>query len=62
VLSIADDGIGFDHPSVRSKNSLGLVSIEERARLIDGEFSLKTKPGQGVLIKIRVPLPGGGGK
>jgi two-component system CheB/CheR fusion protein len=62
VLSIADDGIGFDHPLVRSKNSLGLVSIEERARLIDGEFSLKTKPGQGVLIKIRVPLPGGGGK
>ena len=62
ILSIADDGIGFKLPLIRSKNSLGLVSIEERARLVDGEFSLKTKPGQGVLIRIKVALPRDGQK
>jgi two-component system NarL family sensor kinase len=54
VLSIRDNGIGFDNSLVRSKNALGLVSIEERVRLIHGELSLQTKPGHGVVIKIKV--------
>jgi signal transduction histidine kinase len=55
-LSIQDSGVGFDARAVAGKGGLGLVSIEERARLIRGSFSLKTQPGDGVLIAIEAPL------
>ncbi|MEO7143019.1 MAG: chemotaxis protein CheB [Bryobacteraceae bacterium] len=55
-LSIQDDGVGFDVRAVAGKGGLGLVSIEERTRLIRGKFSLKTQPGGGVQITIEAPL------
>jgi two-component system, chemotaxis family, CheB/CheR fusion protein len=55
-LSIRDDGIGFDAPSAQGKGGLGLVSMQERTRLVHGDFSLETLPGRGVTITIRVPL------
>jgi signal transduction histidine kinase len=55
-LSIRDNGIGFDARSVQGKGGLGLVSMQERVRLIHGGFALETLPGRGVTITIRVPL------
>jgi two-component system CheB/CheR fusion protein len=55
-LSIRDNGIGFDARSAQGKGGLGLISMQERTRLIHGDFSLETLPGRGVAIKIRVPL------
>lgn len=55
-LSIQDDGVGFDVRAVAGKGGLGLVSIEERTRLIRGRFSLRTQPGNGVHITIEAPL------
>jgi signal transduction histidine kinase len=56
VLSIWDDGVGFDPAAVRRKPGLGLVSMEERVRLIQGELSLNSQPGRGTVIEVRVPL------
>jgi signal transduction histidine kinase len=55
-LIIRDNGTGFDARSVQGNGGLGLISMQERVRLVNGEFSLKTRPGHGVLIAIRVPL------
>ena len=33
--------------SVQDKGGLGLISMQERARLVHGEFSLETLPGRG---------------
>ena len=55
-LSIRDNGTGFDARSAQGKGGLGLISMQERTRLIHGDFSLETLPGRGVTIKIRVPL------
>jgi len=55
-LSISDNGIGFDARSGQSKGGLGLISMQERTRLIDGDFSLETLPGRGVTIAVQVPL------
>jgi len=55
-LTIRDNGAGFDARSVQGNGGLGLISMQERVRLVNGEFSLKTRPGHGVLIAIRVPL------
>jgi signal transduction histidine kinase len=41
---------------VQGKGGLGLVSMQERVRLIHGDFSLETLPERGVTITIRVPL------
>jgi two-component system CheB/CheR fusion protein len=55
-LSIRDNGIGFDADSVRDKGGLGLISMQERARLVSGDFSLETQPGRGATITVHVPL------
>lgn len=56
TLFIRDNGPGFDREAVRGKGGLGLVSMEERARLIRAGFQLDTAPGRGVSITVAVPL------
>jgi signal transduction histidine kinase len=56
TLSIRDSGPGFDRAAVRGRGGLGLVSMEERARLIRADFELNTAPGRGVSITVSAPL------
>jgi PAS domain S-box-containing protein len=56
-LCIKDKGVGFDMTSVHGKGGLGLASMEERVRLIHGEFSIQSQSGQGTVIELRIPLP-----
>ena len=56
TLSIHDNGPGFDRGAVRGRGGLGLVSMEERARLIGASFRLDTAPGEGVSITLSAPL------
>ena len=56
ILSISDNGRGFEpNGSVRT-SGLGFISMAERARLVEGEFSLLSKPGGGTTIRVSVPL------
>lgn len=56
TLSVTDDGWGFDPGGVRHNGGLGLVSIEERARLVKGQVTIHSGPQQGTTISVRVPL------
>lgn len=56
VLSVEDAGKGFQPEKVRGKGGLGLVSMEERIRLVDGKLTIQSKPGDGTTIQVRVPL------
>ena len=56
LLSVQDDGIGFDWAEVKENPGLGLSSMRERARLIHGEFSIKSQPEKGTVITVRAPL------
>jgi len=56
TLAIVDDGIGFDIDTTWG-NGLGLVSIRERLDAIGGTFEIRSKPGAGTRLEIRVPLP-----
>lgn len=58
-LTVSDNGKGFDPLAVRQKTGLGLSSMRERALLAEGDFSIKTGQGQGVLIHVRVPIKKG---
>ncbi|MBA3548728.1 MAG: PAS domain S-box protein [Nannocystis sp.] len=55
-LTIADSGPGFDHAAVRGRGGLGIISMQERARLVGGSLSLRSRPGEGTIIDVRVPL------
>jgi signal transduction histidine kinase len=55
VLSVRDRGVGFD-VAARRKSGLGLESMRERARLIRARLSVRSRPGAGTLITLRVPL------
>jgi signal transduction histidine kinase len=56
-LSIADDGKGFDLAGARGAAAgLGLVSIDERARLLRGSVQIDTQPRGGTRLHVRIPL------
>ncbi|MBW8005813.1 MAG: PAS domain S-box protein [candidate division NC10 bacterium] len=56
MLTIEDHGIGFDLAKVRGKKGLGLASMEERARLVQAELRVDSRPGKGTVIEIQAPL------
>lgn len=53
--SIRDDGAGFSTGKLRTRG-LGLVGMEERVRALQGELTISSKPGQGTLVRIELPL------
>jgi signal transduction histidine kinase len=54
-LSIQDDGCGLG-TAPRGGRGLGLIGMRARARSAGGDVSVHSRPGQGVLIEVRVPL------
>jgi signal transduction histidine kinase len=58
-LEVVDGGAGFDPnaDAVLSGHAPGLVGMQERARLLGGELSIRSRPGAGTSISARVPLP-----
>jgi len=55
-LSVADDGCGFDRAARRIRG-FGLIGIEERTMLADGECRIESAPGRGTSVSVRLPIP-----
>ncbi len=60
-LYIFDDGIGFDTEKLKEKSDdissgFGFVSMRERIELLDGEIDIKSEPGKGTRISIKIPF------
>jgi signal transduction histidine kinase len=53
VLTVQDDGKGFDSRAVRG---MGLLGMEERITHLGGKFQVNSKPGQGTALHIELPL------
>jgi signal transduction histidine kinase len=54
-LSIQDDGCGLSAVS-KGGRGLGLIGMRARARSAGGDVAVRSRPGQGALIEVRVPL------
>ena len=52
-LTIQDSGVGFE--SSTQSHGLGLVSMRERIKLVDGNFRIHSLTGQGTEIWVAVP-------
>jgi two-component system sensor histidine kinase DegS len=55
-LLIKDNGSGFNPIQLPEEPGLGLISMRERVRLIQGEIIIRSQPGQGTVIEIKAPL------
>jgi signal transduction histidine kinase len=60
VLIVEDNGQGFnastDSLKASAPSGLGLLSMRERASLLNGTVDIESSPGKGTTILIRVPL------
>ena len=57
-LCVADKGVGFDPNLADSRRGLGLISLEERVKLMHGRFEVKSHPGSGTELRVCIPLKG----
>jgi len=55
-LTVSDSGIGFNWQDAMNRRGLGLISMRERLRLVNGELSIQSEPGRGTTVLARVPL------
>jgi len=55
-LRVSDQGVGFDPKNLNLSEGVGMRSMEERARLLGGRFSVRSSPGMGTAIDVWLPL------
>jgi PAS domain S-box-containing protein len=55
-LAVSDCGKGFDREAAKGSRGLGLVSMEERLKILKGKLSIDSQPSRGTAIRASVPL------
>ena len=58
-IRIEDNGRGFSVRKVRGGLGLGLAIMQERALEIRAQLKLRSRPGKGTLVEVRMPIPAG---
>ena len=56
LLTVRDSGTGFDVEGAKRGSGIGLTSMQERVRLVNGAISFESKPMGGTTIRVRVPF------
>ena len=59
VISVADDGRGFDVSQAAraaEEGGFGLFSVRERLGLFGGRMAIESAPGEGARVTVRVPM------
>ena len=57
IFQVRDNGRGFDPAEAKARKSLGLVGMQERALMLNGELQVEGVPGAGTTMTLRIPLP-----
>jgi signal transduction histidine kinase len=57
-LTVRDDGVGFDPTDERNRGGLGLLSMNERLRLVGGRIAIDSVPSKGTTVKAWVAING----
>jgi len=55
-LSVKDAGVGFDVEPVNKGRGIGLISMRERVKLVNGTFSIASRLNHGTEIVVRIPV------
>jgi signal transduction histidine kinase len=57
-VEITDNGQGISLEEIRNTKSLGLLGMGERAKILNGTFSITGAPGNGTTVRLHIPVPG----
>jgi PAS domain S-box-containing protein len=57
LFQVFDNGRGFDPEEAKTRRSLGLVGMQERALLLNGNLKIEGLPGAGTTMTLTIPLP-----
>ena len=55
ILQIRDDGVGFNPEEVPAGH-MGLGTMGQRARMLQADYGVDSRPGEGTTVTVRVPL------
>jgi signal transduction histidine kinase len=61
-LTVSDNGRGISAATLAGRGSLGLMGMRERAQQLGGVMDIRSEPGEGTTVRVRVPSGGGGEK
>jgi two-component system, NarL family, nitrate/nitrite sensor histidine kinase NarX len=56
ILEVRDDGVGFDLDDIPGPSQHGLKGMRERAELMGADFQIISRPAQGAVVSVRLPL------
>jgi signal transduction histidine kinase len=56
VLTVSDDGTGFDLTAHKSVKRFGIQGMRERAEMIGGVLELESQPGQGTIVMLSIEV------
>ncbi len=56
VVSIIDDGKGFDKQKIAEKRTLGILGMQERTSMIGGTYEITSSPGKGTAVIVSIPV------
>lgn len=56
VLSIYDNGVGFDERTLSASPGSGITGMQERARLVGGRLTMHAVLGEGTRVQLEAPL------
>ncbi len=59
MLTIQDNGDGFDEEEVKEKKTLGLIGMKERATMFGGNFRIESSKKAGTLVTVEIPYNAG---
>ena len=55
-VTVRDSGAGFDVETARRAGGIGLITMKERIKLVQGELTIESRPGQGTTVHAVVPF------
>ncbi|MDI6892963.1 MAG: sensor histidine kinase [Actinomycetota bacterium] len=57
IVRVSDEGCGFNIEAVNAEgDNWGLVCMQERAKVVGGSLGLRSEPGKGTTINLKVPI------
>jgi signal transduction histidine kinase/PAS domain-containing protein len=58
TLEVTDNGSGIDNTHLETGEGLGITSMRDRAKKLDAQLDIRTAPGHGTTLTVRLPLRG----
>jgi signal transduction histidine kinase len=55
ILSIEDNGRGFEKDHIAAKDTLGILGMKERSQMMGGNYEISSIPGKGTTVIVAVP-------